>query len=93
MALLALRRYDLLGGLWIAAVGNQLTVTLLKSFFDRPRSDLGYFVETSGSFPSGHAAGGGRGLGDAILSGVAAASAAAEYRGFGRRTDRLCDRG
>ncbi|UTH43913.1 bifunctional DedA family/phosphatase PAP2 family protein [Loktanella salsilacus] len=57
LAMLALRRYNLLGGLWIAAVGNQLTVTLLKSFFDRPRSDLGYFVETSGSFPSGHAAG------------------------------------
>lgn len=56
-ALLILRRYDLLGGLWIAAVGNQLTVTLLKGFFDRPRSGLGYFVETSGSFPSGHAAG------------------------------------
>ncbi|WP_386680056.1 phosphatase PAP2 family protein [Loktanella sp. R86503] len=57
LALVALRRFDLLGGLWIAAVGNQLTVTLLKSFFARPRSDLGYFVETSGSFPSGHAAG------------------------------------
>ena len=56
-ALLVLRRFDLLGGVWIAAVGNQLTVTLLKSFFARPRSDLGYFVETSGSFPSGHAAG------------------------------------
>lgn len=56
-ALLFLRRYDLLGGLWIAAVGNQITVTLLKSFFARPRSALGYFVETSGSFPSGHAAG------------------------------------
>ncbi|MBU2358290.1 MAG: LssY C-terminal domain-containing protein [Alphaproteobacteria bacterium] len=56
-ALLVLRRFDLLGGLWIAAVGNQITVTLLKGFFNRPRSGLGYFVETSGSFPSGHAAG------------------------------------
>lgn len=56
-ALLILRRFDLLGGLWVAALGNQLTVTLLKGFFDRPRSGLGYFVETSGSFPSGHAAG------------------------------------
>lgn len=54
--LLILRRYDLLGSLWITAVGNQITVTLLKSFFSRPRSTLGYFVETSGSFPSGHAA-------------------------------------
>lgn len=55
-ALLVLRRYDLFTGLWIAAVGNQLTVTLLKALFARPRSDLGYYVETSGSFPSGHAA-------------------------------------
>jgi len=56
LALILLRRFDFLGGLWIAAAGNQITVTLLKSFFARPRSDLGYFVETSGSFPSGHAA-------------------------------------
>lgn len=55
-ALLLLRRHDLGAGLWFAAVGNQLSVTLLKSFFDRPRSALGYFTETSGSFPSGHAA-------------------------------------
>ncbi len=57
IALSILRRFDLLGGLWIAATGNQITVMVLKSFFARPRSDLGYFVETSGSFPSGHAAG------------------------------------
>ena len=57
VGLLILRRFDLLTGLWIAAIGNQATVTLLKSFFSRPRSTLGYFVETSGSFPSGHAAG------------------------------------
>ncbi|MGR3510335.1 MAG: phosphatase PAP2 family protein [Sulfitobacter sp.] len=57
VALLILRRFDLLTGMWIAAIGNQATVTLLKSFFARPRSTLGYFVETSGSFPSGHAAG------------------------------------
>ena len=57
LTLLALRRLDLLAGLWIAAVGNQFTVTVLKSFFGRPRSALGYYVETSGSFPSGHAAG------------------------------------
>lgn len=55
-ALLILRRFDLLAGLWLSAVGNQITVTLLKGFFDRPRSELGYFAETSGSFPSGHAA-------------------------------------
>ena len=55
-ALLLLRRHDLLAGLALTAVGSQLTVALLKSFFDRPRSPLGYFIETSGSFPSGHAA-------------------------------------
>lgn len=55
-ALLILRRRDLLAGLWLVVIGNQLTVTLLKSFFGRPRSALGYFTETSGSFPSGHAA-------------------------------------
>ena len=54
--LVLLRRYGLVAGLWITVVGNQITVTLLKSFFDRPRSVLGYFTETSGSFPSGHAA-------------------------------------
>jgi len=29
---------------------------LLKQIFHRPRPDLAYFVETSGSYPSGHAA-------------------------------------
>ncbi len=56
VALLVLRRHDLVIGLWCATIGNQLSVMLLKSFFDRPRSALGYFTETSGSFPSGHAA-------------------------------------
>ncbi len=56
VALLILRRHDLVIGLWLVAAGNQLAVMLLKSFFDRPRSALGYFTETSGSFPSGHAA-------------------------------------
>ena len=55
-ALVLSRRYDLAAGLWLSAVGSQLCVMLLKSFFDRPRSALGYFTETSGSFPSGHAA-------------------------------------
>lgn len=31
-------------------------MTLLKRIFHRPRPELAYFVETSGSFPSGHAA-------------------------------------
>ena len=55
-ALLIMRRYALVAGLWLTTSGNQLSVMLLKSFFDRPRSALGYFTETSGSFPSGHAA-------------------------------------
>lgn len=55
-ALLFLRYRALAAGLWIVILGNQATVTVLKHLFDRPRSLLGYFVETSGSFPSGHAA-------------------------------------
>jgi len=56
VGLIALRRFNLTVGLWLVVVGNQISVTLLKSFFARPRSALGYFTETSGSFPSGHAA-------------------------------------
>ncbi|EEB84994.1 bifunctional DedA family/phosphatase PAP2 family protein [Roseobacter sp. GAI101] len=54
--LLAWRRYDLLLGLGVALVGQLASVTLLKQIFHRPRPDLGYFLETSGSFPSDHAA-------------------------------------
>lgn len=43
-------------GLAVSVMGNTLTVSLLKHAFGRSRSPLGYFVETSGSFPSGHAA-------------------------------------
>lgn len=46
----------LAAGLAVAAIGNTLSVTLLKLAFGRPRPPLGVFVETSGSFPSGHAA-------------------------------------
>ncbi|PZX12988.1 membrane protein DedA with SNARE-associated domain [Palleronia aestuarii] len=56
VALVLRRRPALIAGLWIAVLGNQITVTLLKHVFDRPRSPLGVFAETSGSFPSGHAA-------------------------------------
>jgi undecaprenyl-diphosphatase len=50
------RRIDLVLGLGVAAIGNVISVALLKWIIDRPRPDLAYFVETSGSFPSGHAA-------------------------------------
>ncbi|MBC7740051.1 MAG: phosphatase PAP2 family protein [Candidatus Saccharibacteria bacterium] len=43
-------------GLWIAVLGNQVTVTALKMLFRRARPDLGLFDEHSFSFPSGHAA-------------------------------------
>jgi undecaprenyl-diphosphatase len=54
--LLALRRYDLVLGLGVTLAGQLASVSVLKRVFHRPRSDLGYFLETSGSFPSGHAA-------------------------------------
>ncbi|MDF2231832.1 phosphatase PAP2 family protein [Albimonas sp. CAU 1670] len=44
-----------LAQLWVALAGELITVRLLKNAFDRPRPELGFFVETSGSFPSGHA--------------------------------------
>ncbi|MEX5516601.1 LssY C-terminal domain-containing protein [Pseudophaeobacter sp. 1A09344] len=50
------RRPDLMLGLTASVAGNVVTVALLKRIFDRPRPELAYFVETSGSFPSGHAA-------------------------------------
>lgn len=50
------RRWALMSGLVVAVLGKVLSVVLLKSIFERPRPDLAYFVETSGSFPSGHAA-------------------------------------
>ncbi|WP_172332074.1 bifunctional DedA family/phosphatase PAP2 family protein [Mangrovicoccus sp. HB161399] len=43
-------------GLAIAVAGNAVTVTLLKLAFGRARPELAYFLETSNSFPSGHAA-------------------------------------
>lgn len=54
--LLLHERRDLATGLILALAGNQLSVTLLKSIFERPRPELAYFAETSNSFPSGHAA-------------------------------------
>lgn len=54
--LLLTSRAILLLGLVLALGSDLVSVTLLKIAFGRPRSMLGYFTETSGSFPSGHAA-------------------------------------
>lgn len=50
------RHWPLVIGLTVAVIGDVLTVLVLKFLVARPRSELGYFLETSGSFPSGHAA-------------------------------------
>ena len=54
--LLVRRRVDMVLGLCVAVLGDIVSVTALKAIFHRPRPDLAYLVETSGSFPSGHAA-------------------------------------
>ena len=46
----------LAAALAMSAIGNTLAVSLLKAALARPRSPLGVFTESSGSFPSGHAA-------------------------------------
>jgi undecaprenyl-diphosphatase len=50
------KRFDLMLGLSLTLIGNVALVAILKAIFHRPRPPLAYFVETSGSFPSGHAA-------------------------------------
>ncbi|WP_370272500.1 bifunctional DedA family/phosphatase PAP2 family protein [Pseudooceanicola nitratireducens] len=55
LALALTRRWPSLLHLCVGLGGELITVRLLKGTFARPRPDLGYFVETSGSFPSGHA--------------------------------------
>lgn len=54
--LLLRRRLHYLPGLWLSLIGNQLTVTLLKYVFARPRPDMAVYAESSFSFPSGHSA-------------------------------------
>ncbi len=51
-----LKRPHYLPGLWLTVIGNQLTVTLLKHTFARPRPEMAVFAESSFSFPSGHSA-------------------------------------
>ena len=50
-------RSHYLPGLLLTVIGNQLTVTLLKNIFARPRPEMSVYVESSYSFPSGHSAG------------------------------------
>ncbi|MCX8227199.1 MAG: bifunctional DedA family/phosphatase PAP2 family protein, partial [Sulfitobacter sp.] len=54
--LLLRRRQHYLPGLWLALIGNQLTVILLKNVFARPRPEMAVYAESSYSFPSGHSA-------------------------------------
>ncbi|WP_228931072.1 bifunctional DedA family/phosphatase PAP2 family protein [Roseibium aggregatum] len=54
--LLLQRCHTLAAGLLISVLGSTVSVALLKLIFQRPRSPLGFFLETSNSFPSGHAA-------------------------------------
>jgi membrane protein DedA with SNARE-associated domain/membrane-associated phospholipid phosphatase len=54
--LLLERRRPLAIGLLVSVLGSTASVAVLKLLFQRPRSPLGYFLETSNSFPSGHAA-------------------------------------
>ncbi len=50
------RHQDLILGLLVALAGNSVAVWFLKAAFHRPRPALAYYIETSSSFPSGHAA-------------------------------------
>ncbi|MCA2009965.1 VTT domain-containing protein [Cereibacter sphaeroides] len=53
---LLLRRQKALAiGLAVSVASSAAAVAALKLVFQRPRSPLGYFAETSNSFPSGHA--------------------------------------
>jgi undecaprenyl-diphosphatase len=50
------RRTHYVPGLWFGLIGNQTTVSLLKTLFDRPRPEFAIYREDSAAFPSGHSA-------------------------------------
>jgi membrane-associated phospholipid phosphatase len=50
------RRTRYVPGLWFGLIGNQTTVSLLKTLFDRPRPEFAIYREDSAAFPSGHSA-------------------------------------
>ncbi|SOC14866.1 phosphatase PAP2 family protein [Rhodobacter maris] len=50
------RRPGLVLGVLVAIIAELATVSMAKHGFARPRPEFGYFMETSGSFPSGHSA-------------------------------------
>ena len=45
-----------IAGLWLAFIGNQTTVSILKAVFSRTRPEFGVYREFTASFPSGHSA-------------------------------------
>ena len=50
------RRTRYVPGLWFGLIGNQTTVSWLKTLFDRPRPEFAIYRENSAAFPSGHSA-------------------------------------
>lgn len=53
--LIAKGRYAFAAGLFVAVVGDTLSVNFIKELVARPRPYGSYYIETSYSFPSGHA--------------------------------------
>ena len=46
------RRLRYIRGLWLVLIGNQISISVLKSFFLRPRPEYAVYRESSASFPS-----------------------------------------
>ena len=50
------RRAQSIAGWWLALIGTEITVFLLKALFARPRPEFAIYRESSAAFPSGHSA-------------------------------------